>query len=338
MTLAIVPFTEDHLDSAAQMLAERHRDERRQSPALQDRFADAAIARHALAESLGHPTMRAVAAIEGSALIGFLGGDIVLPPPVAMWAMFLRPRSARIPYECLAARGDQRIDVFREMYAALAPGWLDDGCCSHYVEVAATDDEAIEAFSSLGFGTDITLAVRGTEEVTSQSTDDGLEIRMVEPDAIEDVMVLVDHLYRHHASSPMFFPYPRETRPDLRASEERLLAESGTAFWVAYQRGRPVGMQSFHTETHAEMARTRTAIYLHDGVTDPTARGGGIGSALLARSMAWAREARYAHCSLHYLTANLSGARFWTRHGFAPLTYRMMRHVDERILWARGAE
>lgn len=282
--------------------------------------------------------MRGVAAIENGELVGFLGGEIVLPPPMAMWAMFMRPRSARIPYEWQAARGDRRIDLFREMYAALAPGWLDDGCCSHYVELAATDDTAIEAFSSLGFGTDITLAVRGTQEVPAQPPGDDLDIRMVGPDAIEDVMTLVDQLYRHHASSPMCFPYPRETRPDLRAAEERLLAESGTAFWLAYRQGRAVGMQAFHAETHAQLARARDAIYLHEGVTDPTARGSGIGAALLARSMAWARAAGYAHCSLHYLTANLPGARFWTRHGFAPLTYRMMRQVDERILWARGAE
>jgi GNAT superfamily N-acetyltransferase len=62
----------------------------------------------------------------------------------------------------------------------------------------------------------------------------------------------------------------------------------------------------------------------------------GVGAALLAASMEWARERGYEWCLLNFLPANILAARFWTRSGFEPLGYRMIRVVDERIAWARG--
>src|ERR671934_1235333 len=46
--LEIVAFSEEHLDGAAALLAERHRTHRRAEPLLPERFEDAASARHVI--------------------------------------------------------------------------------------------------------------------------------------------------------------------------------------------------------------------------------------------------------------------------------------------------
>jgi len=67
----------------------------------------------------------------------------------------------------------------------------------------------------------------------------------------------------------------------------------------------------------------------------PEARGTGVGPALLARSLASAREAGYDACLLHYLTASRA-APFWRGLGFRPVSHRLRRFVDERATWGRG--
>jgi hypothetical protein len=59
-----------------------------------------------------------------------------------------------------------------------------------------------------------------------------------------------------------------------------------------------------------------------------------VGKAILAQGVNWAREQGYQHVALHYASANIPGARFWSGHGFEAIEYRMVRHVDERIAWA----
>ena len=77
-------------------------------------------------------------------------------------------------------------------------------------------------------------------------------------------------------------------------------------------------------------------VYLYQGIVSPDARRGGVGAALLANGVAWARDQGYEHIALHYATPNISGARFWQSSGFRPVEYRMARHVDERIAWANA--
>ena len=61
----------------------------------------------------------------------------------------------------------------------------------------------------------------------------------------------------------------------------------------------------------------------------------GVGRALTARTMAWAREAGYDVCMAHFLTASRA-ASFWQGLGFRPVTHWLTRTIDERTTWARG--
>jgi GNAT superfamily N-acetyltransferase len=76
-------------------------------------------------------------------------------------------------------------------------------------------------------------------------------------------------------------------------------------------------------------------VYLYQGVVSESARRGGLGRAILARGIDWAREQGYEHVALHFASPNVSGARFWQSNGFDPIEHRMSRHIDERIAWAK---
>jgi len=68
--------------------------------------------------------------------------------------------------------------------------------------------------------------------------------------------------------------------------------------------------------------------------TAPEMRSGGVGAALFAHAMVWAREAGHTSCMVDFMTASRA-ARFWRNLGFQPVSYLPHRVVDDRVAWAR---
>lgn len=339
MPIEIRPFTEQDVDAAARLLAERHRIDRTRTPALSPRFDDPAAVRSQIAASLAGPLSGGVVATRGDDVVGFLTGTVSLPS-TAWYAGYAPPRSGQIAYAGYAAAGPEPRETYRQMYAALAPFFLRHGAFSHEIEINAGDETALNAWFSLGFGQTSTLAVRDTTPVDAGAPfPAGIEIHRAGPEDIEVVIKLGDDLGRHHNTSPIFLPYyPPETMPSFRAYMLELLEKPQNAHWVAYRDGRPVGMQTFHEPDFAELARPDRSIYLFVGVTAPEERGAGLGAAILRHSLAWARGEGYERCTLHYLSANIAAARFWLKSGFQPLTQQVVRRLDERVAWACGSD
>ncbi len=334
MPIEVAPLGEADLAAAAELLAARHRADRGRAPALPPAFEDSSATRGLLSKALAEPDTTGVVARQSGQVTGFLLGSPVLPPPTAFWANFLHPRSARIPYEGHAAAGDAATEVYREMYAALAPRWVQQGCLTHYIEVQADDATALGAWFTLGFGQDITLAVRETGPVHGAATPAGVEFHQAAVEDLDVVMPLVHGLGRHHSTSPIFLPFLPETLASWRSHQRELLEVPTNAHLIAYRDGRALGIQTFNPPDYTAMARPDRSTYLFEGFTEADERGGGVGTALLNHTMGWAREAGHELCTLHYMSANLSGARFWQRHGFRPLTHRLTRVIDPRVVWA----
>ena len=78
-----------------------------------------------------------------------------------------------------------------------------------------------------------------------------------------------------------------------------------------------------------------TNVYLFEGIVARDTRGGGIGTALLKESMAWASRSGFESCTLHFASGNPLGAPFWLGHGFVPVEHTMANVVDERVAWGR---
>jgi GNAT superfamily N-acetyltransferase len=67
-----------------------------------------------------------------------------------------------------------------------------------------------------------------------------------------------------------------------------------------------------------------TAAYTH-----PALRGRGVGAALLARGLAWARESGYTRCCVDFEPMNTPAARFWLAH-FRLICLSHLRLIDAR--------
>jgi GNAT superfamily N-acetyltransferase len=275
--------------------------------------------------------------VRGTTVVGFLLGDRMLLPPADFASQWVPPYSIAMPIEGHAvADGEPCLAVYRSLYAALAERWVASGFFVHRISIPAGDRDSQEAWVTLGFGRQTTAATRTVGDPVAQAGSPSLTVERASPEDIEEVLSLADELDAWHWQSPMFWPVIHAAEKAVREFNLAALRSSQTPYFIAYDQGRPVGMQSFLRPgfTPPIVARERD-VYLFDGIVAGSARGSGIGSRLLSESMRWAASAGFESCSLHFAPANPSGAPFWLSQGFVPVEHTMERVIDARIAWAR---
>ncbi len=106
------------------------------------------------------------------------------------------------------------------------------------------------------------------------------------------------------------------------------------------RRDQVVGFQAYFSTEPADddLLTPEACIELKVAGTREEARGRGIGRALTRHGLAEARAEGYAYCLTDWVATNLLASRFWPRQGFRPMVYRLMRNIDERVLWANGGQ
>ncbi|MCC7366101.1 MAG: GNAT family N-acetyltransferase [Dehalococcoidia bacterium] len=327
------------LPDAAALLAARQVRDREQLPFLAKAYEEPRECEPLLRQAISEPAYGGgVAALSGDTLVGYLLAEKNLFPPTSLPAQFIPPYTMSVGLQCHAVSSAvDAVEVYRAMYAAAAERWVASGFFEHRVYVIAGDRDAEEAWVTCGFGRGLTCAVRPTADPVSVAGElPGLEIHQAASEDLDVVMRLEHTNNAHHWGSPIFWPYLHETQPAAREHQANLLAEAANAHFVAYRDGVPVGMDTFNAPDWVNpMLQGGRMIYLFQGVVEEAARGGGVGKALLARSMAWAHEQGYDWCALHFASMNPSGAPFWRGQGFVPVEHTMARRIDERVAWAR---
>lgn len=337
MRLTTVPLDRNkHLEAAASLLAERHRRDREREPRLPAAYEVPAACAQEIEHAFETAGAEGAVALSGNEIVGFAVMTPVLIPPTHFLASFLPARGVGMNYGSHAAAGGMEHDVYRELYAVLAERFVPLGFFDHGVNLPALDTAARGAFSSLGFGQHMAMAIRGAEP-SERSAASGLDLHLAGTEDASVVYELSEELTLHHARSPIFNPYIRESDPAHHDMVRGLLDDAqANAHWVAYEGGRAVGMNTFMQPAFLSPMTVpdEKTVYLFQGIVTGDARAGGVGTALLSRGAEWAREQGYQHIALHFATPNLSGARFWQSSGFIPVELGMRRRLDGRIAWA----
>jgi len=330
---------EADVDALAGLLAARHKRDRTRLPQYPEAFESAATCAALVRETFARPEWVNGAMAEADGVpVGYMVGTQQLHAPTSVAAQWIEPHSISIGMPSHAADPEHDVvAVYRALYEHLAGLWARQGYFIHSADIPAGDADVQEAFVSLGFGRKTVCAVRSTAEpVEARAADPKIEVHQASSEDLEVVMHLEDTNNLHHLASPIFWPYLKETHAATREYVAGLLADPGNAHLVAYRDGKPIGMDTFNPPNFVSpMVQGGRTTYLFQGVVEPEARGGGIGTVLLAKGIDWARAEGYEYCALHFASANTSGGPFWLNQGFVPVENTMLRHVDERVAWAR---
>jgi ribosomal protein S18 acetylase RimI-like enzyme len=319
--LEIRPFSDDHLDDAARLLAERHRRHRAVEALLPARFESAT---DALAE------VRAVWAAAGASgalasrdgkAVGFLVGS---PGDPDVWGP-----NRWVDY---AGQAVSDAEDMRDLYAVAAARWVEEDATRHYVLVPTFDDALVDAWFRVGFGQQQGHGIREvTAEDTTVTPPAGVEIRKPTPDDVDELIEVDLVLPRHQRASPVFGMRPLPTEQESREEWARTFEAGEEELSIACIDGQPVAVWSLvdgrRPAYFRSLARPEQSCYLGYAATLPKFRGSGVGVALTEAAFAWAAEAGYTAMGTDWRVTNLLASRFWPRRGFRTTFLRLYRHI-----------
>jgi ribosomal protein S18 acetylase RimI-like enzyme len=318
--LEIVPFTDEHLDEAARLLAERHTRQRVAEPLLTERYEQLEAARQELDLVWSAKDASGTAALRNGHVVGYLVGA---PRSSAVWG-------ANTWIEAGGHAVEQAEDV-RDLYGFAAARWVEEGRPRHSVLVPAHDTELLDAWWRLSFGQQHAHGIREVEAPPDLPVPAGFEIRGPREDEIESLIDVDQALPDHQHRSPVFGWAGTWTREQSREEWRRTLAGSGEQILVGARDGRPVAcwalVDASASGENRGPIRPDHACHLGFAATLPEVRGSGIGVALTDAALRWAAEAGYPVMITDWRVTNLLSSRFWPRRGFRTSFLRLYRSI-----------
>jgi GNAT superfamily N-acetyltransferase len=325
--LEIGPFSADHLDAAAALLAKRQAGLRAVRPELPAGFTEADGCVPLLAALLDREGSHGVVATVGEGLAAFLIG---FPRHEPIWG-----RACWSPIEGQAYEPSVDPDIMRDLYAIWSQHFVDRGFFRQYVHAPADDPALLDTWFLTGFGK---MQAHGTRDLNLEAlAESPFSIRRVRPEDIDLIEPLLALISTSLVKSPAYAITLPERYAEYRRDYAVELAESPSRYWVAVEDERAVGLAGFEAPSEPGVMVPEGAWYLEDAKTEPAARGRGVARALLAAAFAEARAEGALDCVTDWRTASFPAHRTWTALGFKPTDFRLHRHIDERIAWA-GAQ
>ena len=318
--LELVPFSDEHLEDAARLLATRHARHRRAEPLLPGRFEERAAAREELERAWRAEGASGAVACRDGRLLGYLIGA---PREDGFWGsnVWVEP----------AGHAVEEAEDARDLYAAAAGRWVEEGRTRQYVLVPPSDAPLVDAWFRLGFGQQQAHGVREVPPQVEIRPPPAVEIRRP---TVEEIDALIDvdlALPMYQVGSPVFSGRPLPGEQEIREEWLRTLEGDEEEVLVAYRDGRPLAAWSV---VAAELSRhfrglplPERACYLAFASTVPEARGSGLGVALTEASLARAAENGYAVMVTDWRVTNLLASRFWPRRGFRNFLLRLYRSI-----------
>lgn len=301
--LEVVPFGDEHLDAAAKLLAARHARHREAEPLLPElEDPRAAIEREWREEGASGVFVR------GAYLIG---------------APFTRfEATLRVGIAGHAIEGDR--EPIRDVYAAAAQHWVDDGYTRHEVFVPSHDAELIDAWFRLSFGASAVLALRETGPEEPFDTD--VTIRRGRRGDFDEAARLELAMGEAMLPSPSFSSVALQTQEELAAEWHADGDSDQYELFVAEREGRIVGHILLYRRP-PDLRVPANSIDLAQASTEPEARGTGVGRALTTHVIRWAYETGIPVMTTDWRMTNLWASRFWPKRGFRPSLLRLHRSV-----------
>ena len=346
MSAQTVLFRPSHLPAAATLVCQRYQRLRQEVPYLPERYEkeDAFLPMlEALLQEA--PEGSGFAHIRNGELVGFLLG-LEIPD-------FMGRHTIYSPEWANAALLDESWPIYETLYTHWSAYWVAQRVFTHMVSLFANDWDVVDApinckFSNLngiggnpwqwlGFGM---LTVDGLRDLSPlpQQVTGAFQVQRVLPDAQgafspDDLARLAQFdkaLLAHVRAAPCLWPHDVDEISSFTG--DSWLSAPGNILWFAYQGDEPLGYLGITPSSQDACAIIRDpgTASIVKAYTLPTARGGGVGAALLSHALAWAGEQGYQRCSVDYEAANPPARRFWGRW-FEPVVFSLMRVVGEKL-------
>ncbi|MFP3390975.1 GNAT family N-acetyltransferase [Brevibacillus sp. SIMBA_040] len=330
--LKIVTFSTGRLTEAGRLLALCQKRANAAIPALLSQGETEKLAIRVLAGEWEKTGVSGAAALEGDKLVGYVIGQ--------KQENAMRGRHVWISLVGQAIALEQPVELYRDLYAAAAQEWVDEGYFYHCAMVPAGNPDLLQTWFCLGFGHEQVhglLSLKQFQPSASSLRVDGVELRLATPEDREAFADVSPLIRTYQAKSPVFGVALPEDAHKIRDGYSGLVDDPQVDLWIAKKGGEIISFQAYFPADPDPITMTpEHCIELGVAGTQPEYRGSGINFALTTRGLAHAKEKGYHYCITDWRMTNLQSSRYWPRQGFVPIVYRLSRLIDHRIAWAKG--
>lgn len=312
--MTIIDFEKKHIEEAKAIALENYMEERQLVKELPEISTIPDLEMFA-ENGLG------VAAFDNGKMVGFL---CCYSP----WdnAFDSTARGTFSPIHAHGAVAENREMIYRRMYQGAAEKWVRNHITYHGIALYAHDEKALQTFFLYGFGVRCTDAIRGTESIGCNTTEE-FSFKELSTEEIPSVRKLRRMLSEHLGESPCFmYSDENEFQGWLERAEKR-----GSAIYTAQIKGVPVSFievtdegENFVTEAE-EMKNICGAFCL------PEYRGKGVFAALLDHTLNSLKARNIKLLGVDYESFNPTALGAWEKY-FTPYTRSVVRRIDEGAL------
>jgi GNAT superfamily N-acetyltransferase len=317
--LEVRPFEAADLPACGALLAQRHRRHRSRQPLLSPCYEDPDVATAEVETAVAAEHASGAVALRQGVVVGFVLGA---PKPDLIWGPNLWVEAA--------GQATVEVEVMRDLYAAAATRWVDEGRTAHYVVLPAGEPELVDAWFRLGFGLQGVHGLRPVSDSPPRSSS-SMPVRRVIRDDVPALARLYLELPLHQGRAPTFSAMQPETLEESIAEWSEHVDDPEYVTLVAERDGKvvgsAVGCSVEKSSAHAGLSRPDNAGFLMFAAVFPEARGSGAGRALGEAVLAWAATANFASVVTDWRTTNLLSSRTWPRLGFAESFLRLHRLI-----------
>jgi GNAT superfamily N-acetyltransferase len=308
--LRFEPFAAEHLDDAAELLARRHERHLAHEPLIR-REPDF---RAEVEQAAGDDGASGSVLVEDGDLRGYLlASPRTLTNTGLTWQVVL--------FAGLALEGDP--ETLRDLYAHAATRWVEEGQTRHGVYVPSSEPGLIDAWFRLCFGASGVTAARETGDEAFESD---VTVRDGTPSDLEAAVRLDRDMAESMQPAPSFSWMETQATEELLDEWRETWDVDEFRHFVAEDGGRVVGHSVLYTGREG-IRIPESSIDLAAASTEPDARGKGVGRALTAHALAWAKVNGYESMTTDWRMMNLLASRFWPARGFRPTFLRMYRSI-----------
>ena len=320
MGIIVKKFAEDHIVEAAALFMGGYTWEREVNPLLPPHLID--------------DPERIMAALRPLARTGpgvslFKDGKLIAYMVTGARFTFKGQKAALIPEFAHGAAIDMSISwasLYGQMYKELARQWWDEGIHLHLIGFLAHDQELKDILFQLGFGSFLAERIRDLSDIPVVGGPD--IVRIGDPD---ELLPLQKEHFAFYRKSPVFLRKSLEEGELLKGLQE--YNDSGDALFALRTEegiGGFMAVGESASEGEGFLLRNTNTAQLKSAFIKPEFRGQGIGSALLARAVRWAREEGFDAIFVEHETANLFASSFWGKY-FDPYLFFAMRYIDNSL-------
>lgn len=321
-------FTFEDIEKAAEILAERHRCERKFFPQLKKEFEDSANTKKVLADIMENELAMGICAYEGAVLKGFILSVIKTEGVLG--------RCAYVSYESCGVSQEQSYELYRSMYDKISRVWIENGALFHYAEIPAGSGKEVRAWLKLSFAFQQVYGVASLARKEINAVKD-ISVRQADKEDGKALREIADVICSCQAGSPTYASCASERVRAIKYGYENLPLLPCSIVLVAYRDKRLVSMQYADLKQEPlSMMLPENAVKISVSATAEDSRGMGIGTLITETMFNMAIDKGYQNVMTDWRIANPYSSTFWENKGFKPVAYRMYRQIDERVYWAKG--